>query len=57
MEEEFDMKVPDFRNVQGGGCVFNKAVLCTEIRCNECGWCPAVEKIRKAKIREEMLSG
>ena len=57
--EEFDfddVKVPDFRNVGGGNCVFNVAVMCSEIRCNKCGWCPAVEKERKKKIREELLN-
>jgi hypothetical protein len=31
-------------------CRYNDGVKCAEHQCDRCGWCPAVEKERKAKL-------
>lgn len=35
-------------------CTFNREVDCDKLKCTKCGWNPAVESERKAKIRKEM---
>lgn len=37
-----------------GLCRFNTAIMCAESDCARCGWNPAVDKQRKAKVRERM---
>ena len=33
-------------------CEYNAGVACTEQKCNDCGWNPAVENMRKVRLYE-----
>ncbi len=35
-------------------CKFNRGVGCVVQNCENCGWNPKVEKIRKARLEKEM---
>ena len=58
MDEEFDViYVPaTYKDKETPGtCRFNIGVNCTEKSlCPKCGWNPAVQKMRAAKVREAM---